>query len=98
MLDCWLIARVRALHGLWLTDLAAMQPTLLSTELAQRFRTEVVQPWQRLSEFTYMLFRRVSQGRAAPLSCYQMLEQTIAPQELQMAQALDAYVNTLVPV
>jgi hypothetical protein len=89
VLACWLIGRARALHGLWLTDVAAKDPHILSPELAQRFTADVVQPWQRLSEFTYVLYRRVSKGRAAPESCYQMLEQTIHPQEVQMAQALD---------
>jgi hypothetical protein len=88
VLDCWLIARSRALHGLWLADVARDQPELLDSTFVEAFAQDVVAPWQRVSEFAYILFRRVSQGRAAPDACFRMVEQTIQPNEVRVAEVL----------
>lgn len=90
VLDCWLVARSRALHGLWLADVARDRPDLLDTALADAFAQEVVAPWQRVNEFAYILFRRVSLGRAAPDACFRMLEQTIQPNEIRVAEQFAA--------
>lgn len=90
VLDCWLIARSRAIHGLWLADVARERPDLLDAALAGAFAREVVAPWQRVNEFAYILFRRVSLGRAAPDACFRMLEQTIQPNEIRIAEQLAA--------
>lgn len=90
VLACWLAARARALHGLWLADVARERPHLLSEEIARRYAEEVAAPWQRASEFAYVMLRRVSQGKAAPDVCFRILEQTVAPGEVRCAQALQA--------
>lgn len=87
-LACWLVARTRALHGLWLADLARDHPGLLDAQFPELFAQDVVAPWQRVSEFAYILFRRVSQGRRAPDACFGMLEQTVHPNEVRAAQLL----------
>ena len=83
------MARTRALHELWLTDLARDHPGLLDARFPELFAQDVVAPWQRVSEFAYILFRRVSQGRRAPDACFGMLEQTVHPNEVRAAQLLD---------
>ncbi|HEY0604757.1 MAG TPA: hypothetical protein VGD58_17700 [Herpetosiphonaceae bacterium] len=84
-LACWLVARARAYHQLWLSDVARAQPDLLDPGFVDLFKRDVAQPWQRVSEFAYILFRRVSQGRTPPETCFQMLAQTVRPQEEQAA-------------
>jgi hypothetical protein len=88
VLDCWLIARSRALHGRWLADVARDQPDLLDAAFVETFAQDVVAPWQRVNEFAYILFRRVSQGRAAPDACFRMIEQTLQPNEVRVAELL----------
>lgn len=87
-LACWLIARARAYHHLWLSDVVRARPDLLDPGFADLFAQDVVQPWQRVSEFAYILFRRVSQGRTPPDTCFQMLAQTVRPQESRAAALL----------
>ncbi len=84
-LACWLVARARAYHQLWLSDIARAQPDLLDQRFVDLFAQDVVQPWQRVSEFAYILFRRVSQGRKPPDTCFQMLAETVRPQEERSA-------------
>lgn len=87
-LDCWLIARSRALHRLWLSDLAHQHPDLLDAGFADTFQQDVVVPWQKVAEYAYICLRRVSLGRAAPDACFKMLEQTVAPNEIRVAALL----------
>jgi hypothetical protein len=93
-LACWLVARARAYHQLWLSDVARAQPDLLDQHFVDLFAHDVVQPWQRVSEFAYIVFRRVSQGRTPPDTCFQMLAQTVRPQEEHAATLLvDQFVS-----
>lgn len=92
-LACWLVARARAYHQLWLADRAREQPELLDQRFVELFSEAVVEPWQRVSEFAYILLRRVSRGRAAPDSCFEMLEQTVQPNEIRVAQELAQHMS-----
>ena len=87
-LDCWLIARARALHRLWLSDVARQYPDVLDAGFPDIFQQDVVAPWQKVAEYAYICLRRVSQGRAAPDACFKMLEQTVAPNEIRVAELL----------
>ena len=87
-LACWLVARARKLHGLWLSDTAKGHPDLLNPAFVEQYELNVSAPWQKVAEFSYLLSRRVSQGRTAPDTCFQMLEETIHPNEIQTAKAL----------
>lgn len=86
VLGCWLLTRARSLHAVWLADLAGFSlSSVVNSSLAQRFQEEVVAPWQQVSDFAYLTLRRVMRGRRAPLTCFEMLEQVVAPQEERLA-------------
>lgn len=87
-LSCWSIARSRALHQLWLADIGRSNPEILDPAFAVSFQHEISQPWQQVSEFAYILLRRVNLGRRAPESCFQTIEETLAPHEIQAARTL----------
>jgi hypothetical protein len=87
-LDCWLIARTRAYHQLWLADLERTHPKILPPDFAALFGQDVAAPWQRVSEFAYILSRRLSQGRRPPDTCFQMIRDVVQPNELRVADAL----------
>jgi hypothetical protein len=87
-LACWLVARARGYHHLWLSDVASTHPNLFDPTFVDRFSQDVVAPWQRVSEFAYILFRRVSQGRTPPDTCFRMLAETIQPNEARLASDL----------
>ena len=87
-LACWLVARARAFHQLWLSDTARSHPELVDAAFVEQFLQNVSKPWQQVSEFAYILFRRVSQGRRAPDTCFQILEMTISPNEVRLATQL----------
>jgi hypothetical protein len=76
-LACWLVARSRALHALWLSDQDA------SVEF-----DEIVTAWRRVAEFAYMMERRVAAGRPAPLAAFELLESTVEPAEAAAAERL----------
>ncbi|WP_328611225.1 hypothetical protein OG943_19555 [Amycolatopsis sp. NBC_00345] len=65
-LQAWLLARDRGLHHLWLTDVAAELERIGLPELPGRFEAEVLRPWRRVTEMSYLALRRVQTGRAAP--------------------------------
>lgn len=88
VLACWLIARSRALHQLWLADIAREHPQLLEPTFAEQFSQNIGKPWQQVGEFAYILARRVSQGKRPPETCFHLLEQIIAPNEIQAAMSL----------
>jgi len=88
VLACWLAARSRALHQLWLADIARERPQLLESLFTEQFSRNISKPWQRVGEFAYILSRRVSQGKRPPDMCFRLLEQVIAPNEIQAATSL----------
>lgn len=90
-LAIWLIARSRALHGMWLHDVAERRPDLLPHAYPDRYEKEVALPWKRAEGQAYLLIRRVARGRPAPVACFTMIEETIAPQEAALADALLAH-------
>lgn len=94
-LALWLIARVRALHGCWLDDIAEQQPALLPSLYAQHYQEQVVIPWKRASEQAYLLQRRILRGHKAPEACFSMLEEVIAAQELALAEELLHHLEAL---
>lgn len=88
VLACWLVARSRALHQLWLADITRERPQLLEPTFAEQFSQNISKPWQQVGEFAYILSRRVSQGKRPPDTCFRLLEQVIAPNEIQAATSL----------
>lgn len=87
-LALWLIGRSRMLHSLWLRDIEQGYPELLPAHYADLFASEIVVPWQRAREQSYLILRRVLRGRPAPEACFSLLEQTIAAQEAMLAESL----------
>lgn len=88
VLACWLISRNRALHARWLETITSNHPGPARSEFVRMFEQDVAKPWQRVSEFSYILLRRVVQGRAPAMNCFQMLKQTINSNEIWAAKAL----------
>jgi hypothetical protein len=93
VLACWLAVRSRALHGLWLGDLSRAHPELLPPGFAERFALEVLRPWERVNEFAYVLWRRVSQGKRAVRSCFELLANGVHPGESNLAHELSAHLE-----
>jgi hypothetical protein len=93
VLACWLVSRARKLHGLWLYDLA--DAGVVSRSVAEQFEASVSTPWQRVTEFAYILSRRVSQGRSAPDSCFTMLNDTVYDGEVRTAKMLAEEIGLL---
>jgi amino acid adenylation domain-containing protein len=81
-LACWIVARSRAAHALWLADVAG-------DVLAGEYRERVASAWQRAMEFSYLMERRVRAGRPAPRSALDMVEQAGAA-EIDLAERLVA--------
>ena len=84
----WLISRARALHGLWLRDIASQHPVLLPDSYADCYEQQIALPWKRVCEQAYLLMQRIRRGRSAPEGCFHLIENTLAPQEAQMAERL----------
>lgn len=89
-LALWLVARARALHALWLRDLAGQWPQLLPPAYPERYEQEVVLPWRRAREQAYLLQRRLARGRPAPGVCFTMIAEEIGPREAALAEELRA--------
>lgn len=87
-LALWLIARARALHGLWLHDIVSQHPHLLPETYADDYEQQVAIPWKRVCEQAYLLMQRIKRGRPAPEGCFHLIENTIAPQEAHLAEIL----------
>jgi hypothetical protein len=84
----WLITRARSLHALWLRDLASRAPMLLPDFYADCYEQQVALAWKRVCEQAYLLMQRLKRGRSLPEGCFQLIEQTIAPQEAHLAERL----------
>jgi hypothetical protein len=93
VLACWLAVRSRALHGLWLWDVSRAHPELLPPGFAERFRLEVLRPWERVNEFAYVLWRRISQGKRAVRSCFELLANGVHVGEWTLARELSAHLE-----
>lgn len=65
-LSTWLLARNRALHGLWLADVAPALDGLGLADLPERFGRDVTPAWRRAAEASYLALRRLRAGRAVP--------------------------------
>lgn len=87
-LALWLIGRSRALHSLWLRDLAANSPELLPAGYPELYEHQVVSPWKRAGEQSYLMLRRIVRGRPFPETCFSLIEDAIAPQEAALGDAL----------
>lgn len=72
-LACWLVHRARALHALWLADVAAAHAWAAGGELAAAFEREVVGRWRRVNELAYLVYRRARLGKAPPMACFDAL-------------------------
>lgn len=68
VLQTWLLARDRALHGLWLADNRSALHDLGVPGFADEFAQRVVSAWRAAEQATYLALRRVRRGRAAPQS------------------------------
>ncbi len=85
VLACWLTARKRQLHHLWL--LSGRKDGALSIgSLIEDFDSTVVEPWKRAAEFAYLLERRIRAGRQPSTAVFDFLEQTIHPAECGLAE------------
>ncbi len=87
-LACWLVARQRALHRLWFETLATTQSPIIPDSYNAQFQQLVSDSWQKLTEFSYLLLRRIKLGRKPIDSCFQLIEEVIAPNEIQAANIL----------
>lgn len=76
-LACWMVARARSLHALWLADHGR-----------KNVFDDVVSAWRRVAEFAYIMERRVAAGRPAPLAAFELLEATAEPAEERVAESL----------
>jgi hypothetical protein len=90
-LACWLVARSRALHAIWLHDCADAIPAL--SRFAEDFEERIVQPWRRAQEFAYVALRRVARGRPAPLTSFELVGEGLQATEADMAGRLLTLLN-----
>ncbi|MCD1257279.1 hypothetical protein B5M42_000320 [Paenibacillus athensensis] len=93
VLACWFATRARSLHRLWLSDLEAQRPELLPSGFAAAFYSEVEAPWRKVSEFAYLMLRRVKLGKTPPATSLALLAETVAPAEARLADALLAHLG-----
>lgn len=79
-LACWIVARSRAAHALWLADVTG-------DAIAGEFQDRVAAPWQRAMEFSYLMERRVRAGRPAPESALDLIKEAEAA-EIDLAERM----------
>ena len=87
-LACWLVARARALHGLWLRDLSQRPEAVVDERTAADYDERVTQPWKRVTEFSYVMERRAGAGKAPPRSAFELLEGDVEAGEIAVAERL----------
>lgn len=90
-LACWEVIRARSCHLRWLERVAAVDDRLPQA-LVERFTTEVVTPWQRVSQFAHIGFKRVEAGSRPPQVSFDMIEQ-LAGVEVALSQEVAATVG-----
>jgi hypothetical protein len=89
----WLLARSRALHHRWLTDVAATPGAAGPADLADEFHRRVVTGWQRAATSVYVGLRRALAGRAVPTDQAVLLGE-VCTAEVDLATATVSRVAT----
>ena len=85
-LACWLAARARSLHALWLHDVEAQLPPDAHGTAAAF--AELAAVWRRVAELAYVAERRARAGRGSPTTAFALLEREIEPRERALAESL----------
>jgi hypothetical protein len=91
-LDCWLVARKRALHGRWLA-VAAGDDLAVPATFQHAFAERIVTPWQRAATFAHIAERRVREGRGAPDGALRLIERELRDAERTLAERLLTHVR-----
>jgi hypothetical protein len=89
-LYCWLTMRSRQLHSRWLLDLARDRPDLVPRDIAESFERDLVNTWQKASEFAYIALRRAKDGRAPTEAAFRLIIDQIESAEIIAARSLSA--------
>ncbi|MGF7050447.1 hypothetical protein J2T13_004985 [Paenibacillus sp. DS2015] len=90
VLSCWLSARARANHYKWLSKL---DNNLISDDLIKKFNKNIVLPWRQVSEYSFILSQKIDTLEQVPETCFRILEERIAPAEIDFAQNLASILN-----
>lgn len=85
-LDCWLVARKRALHRRWLG--LADGEISLPAGFEERFAERVVTPWQRAATFAHLAERRARDGRRASGGVLRLVDGDLRDAERTLAEEL----------
>lgn len=86
-LACWEMTRSRACHLRWLRRNVG-RPGALHADAVERFATEIADPWQRVSQFAHIGFKRVEMGARPPAVSFDLIANDLAEAELAFAREI----------